>query len=58
MLSGDGRSLLMQLTTPVCVLRGPRCVVELANPQCCELWGCAPSGTRFTVRLPQAGDPA
>jgi PAS domain S-box-containing protein len=41
-VSASGSSLLMQLSTPVCVLRGPRHVVELANPPCCEVWGCRP----------------
>jgi signal transduction histidine kinase/DNA-binding response OmpR family regulator len=32
-------SLLMQAPTPICILRGPRLVVELANPATCRLWG-------------------
>jgi len=39
-LSAGWSSLLSQFTTPVCVLRGPRHVVELANSLCCEVWGC------------------
>ncbi|HEU4759169.1 MAG TPA: PAS domain-containing protein, partial [Dehalococcoidia bacterium] len=35
-------SLLMQFSTPICVLRGPQYVVELANPVCCEVWGRQP----------------
>ena len=41
-MSASGSSLLMQLSTPVCVLRGPRYLVELVNPPCCEVWGCRP----------------
>lgn len=39
-MSAGCLSLLMQFTTPVCVLRGPAHMVELASPACCELWGC------------------
>lgn len=50
----------MQFTTPVCVLRGPRHVVELANPMCCEVWGCrledAVGRPLMEVR-PEAGQP-
>lgn len=38
----EARSIFMQAQTPICVLRGPRHVVELANPLCCELWGRRP----------------
>jgi signal transduction histidine kinase len=31
-------SLFMQAPMPVCVLRGPEHVVELANPKVCEIW--------------------
>jgi signal transduction histidine kinase/ActR/RegA family two-component response regulator len=31
-------SLFMQAPMPVCVLRGPEHVIELANPAMCELW--------------------
>ncbi|HET9767382.1 MAG TPA: ATP-binding protein, partial [Thermoanaerobaculia bacterium] len=32
-------SLLMQAPTPICILRGPRLLIELANPHCCAMWG-------------------
>ncbi len=32
-------SLFMQAPTPICILRGPRYVIELANHLCCEVWG-------------------
>lgn len=32
-------ALFMQAPTPICILRGPRYVIELANDVCCELWG-------------------
>lgn len=38
----EARSIFMQVETPICVLRGPRHVVELANPICCEVWGRRP----------------
>jgi signal transduction histidine kinase/CheY-like chemotaxis protein len=31
-------SHFMQAPTPICILRGPRHVIELANPRCCEVW--------------------
>jgi PAS domain S-box-containing protein len=32
-------SHFMQAPTPICLLRGPRHIIELANPLCCEIWG-------------------
>jgi PAS domain S-box-containing protein len=32
-------TLFMQAPMPVCVLRGPAHVIELANPRMCEIWG-------------------
>jgi signal transduction histidine kinase/DNA-binding response OmpR family regulator len=32
-------SLFMQAPTPIVILRGPRHVVELANPLTCRIWG-------------------
>ena len=32
-------SLFMQAPSPICILRGTQHVIELANPQCCEVWG-------------------
>jgi len=31
-------SLLLQAPTPICIIRGPQLVVELANAPCCEIW--------------------
>ena len=30
--------LFMQAPVPICILRGPRLVIELANERCCEAW--------------------
>ncbi len=35
------RSLFMQAPTPIMMLRGPEHVIELANPQACQVWGRA-----------------
>jgi signal transduction histidine kinase/DNA-binding response OmpR family regulator len=32
-------SLLMQAPTPICIMRGPEYLIELANPDMCKLWG-------------------
>jgi PAS domain S-box-containing protein len=29
----------MQAPTPICILRGPSHLIELANPACCQVWG-------------------
>jgi signal transduction histidine kinase/CheY-like chemotaxis protein len=31
-------SIFMQTPTPICILRGPEHVIELANAACCEVW--------------------
>jgi PAS domain S-box-containing protein len=52
--------LLMQLATPACVLRGPRHVVTLANPLCCEVWGYRAEdviGRSLLDLRPEAGMP-
>jgi len=36
-------SLLMQAPTPICIIRGPDLIVDLANPSCCDLWGRTPA---------------
>jgi PAS domain S-box-containing protein len=32
------QQLFCRAPTPICILRGPRLVIELANARCCEVW--------------------
>ncbi len=50
-------SLLMQAPVPMCVLRGPRHVIEIANAQICRAWRRAPAdvvGRAVAEALPEA----
>jgi PAS domain S-box-containing protein len=52
-------SLFMQAPTAIAIFRGPRYVIELANPLVCQLWGRRPEqvlGKPLFEALPEAAD--